>query len=371
MKTAAKPRLFYIDNLRTFLIILVILVHLTITYGAPTGLWYIHEGIVDFPWSFPYVYFQVVSQAFFMGLLFLLSGYFTPAAFDRKGAAKFLGDRAVRLLIPIAVFIFLLDPLMAYALGGFQGSLLGYFLISPLEGLGFGPLWFVEALLYFALAYLAWRAIKPKPTAPRPFPKNWVILLFGLFLGIVTFGVRLFYPVGYTFELLNFQWPFFPQYIALFAVGLLAFRGNWLQTIPAKTGRLWGRVAAAMVLVLHFIFVVGILTGDFALFYGGLTWQAAAYALWEQMFCVAVSIGLVVWFREKLNRQNRLTKALSDGSYAAYILQAPILIYLALALASLELPLMLKFLLISPIAVALCFLAGYLARKIPKANKVL
>jgi hypothetical protein len=35
-----KERLFFIDNLRILLIVLVIPVHLAITYGAPVGDWY-------------------------------------------------------------------------------------------------------------------------------------------------------------------------------------------------------------------------------------------------------------------------------------------------------------------------------------------
>jgi len=92
----------------------------SITYGAPTGSWYIHEGIVDLPVGFVYVFFLAANQAFFMGLLFLLAGYFTPSAYDRKGAGLFLADRALRLTIPIPVFIFLITPLMKYALNGFQ-----------------------------------------------------------------------------------------------------------------------------------------------------------------------------------------------------------------------------------------------------------
>jgi len=72
-----------------------------------------------------------------------------------------------------------------------------------------------------------------------------------------------------------------------------------------------------------------------------------------------------------LNSQNRFLKALSDSSYGAYILHAPILIYLAIALQSVEMPLMLKFAVVSPVAVALCFGTAYLVRKIPKANRVL
>jgi fucose 4-O-acetylase-like acetyltransferase len=156
---------------------LVTLQHLAITYGAPTGLWYIHEGIVDLPAGFGYVFFLAANQAFFMGLLFLFAGYFTPPSYDRKGAGLFIADRALRLTLPIPIFIFLIDPLMKYALNGFQGNLLSLFLSSPLDGLGFGPLWFIEALFYFTVAYLVWRAIKPNPTNAHSIPNNRAMLL--------------------------------------------------------------------------------------------------------------------------------------------------------------------------------------------------
>ena len=44
--THERPRLFYIDNLRILLIVLVVLHHLAITYGAP-GDWPYREGQPD------------------------------------------------------------------------------------------------------------------------------------------------------------------------------------------------------------------------------------------------------------------------------------------------------------------------------------
>jgi len=246
---APRPRFFFIDNLRVFLIILVILVHLAITYGSPTGLWYIHEGIVDLPLGFVYVVFLAVCQAFFMGLLFLLAGYFTPPSYDRKGAGIFLADRALRLGIPIFIFIALIDPLMMYALDGFKTPLLNFILSDPFVGLGFGPLWFIEALLFFVIAYVVWRAVKPNPTKARGIPGNRSILLFGLLLGAASFAVRLVFPIGYTLTIPNFQIPFFPQYIALLIVGLMAYRGNWIQSMPKSTGQLWGKIALGLLLL--------------------------------------------------------------------------------------------------------------------------
>ncbi len=183
--------------------------------------------------------------------------------------------------------------------------------------------------------------------------------------------MRIWLPVGYQFELLGFQLPFFPQYIAFFILGIFAFRGNWLLTLPTKTGMLWLRLAAVLLAVFLGMLSFAALTGTVDLFFGGFTWQAAFFAFWEQSFAVAVSVGLIVWFREKLNYQNRLAKTLSDNSYAAYILQTPILIGLGLALAAIEMPLALKFVAVSPLGVALCFIVAYLVRKIPKVNRVI
>lgn len=371
MQQTAKPRLYFADNLRTFLIVLVILQHLAITYGSPTGMWYIHEGIVDLPAGFVYVVFLAVNQAFFMGLLFLLAGYFTPGSYDRKGAGPFLGDRALRLAIPIAVFIFLINPIMAYAINGFQVPLQDYLMSNPFVGLGFGPLWFIEALLFFTFAYMAWRIIKPSPTKPRPVPSNRAILLFGLLLGAVSFALRTVLPIGYVLAIPGFQIPFFPQYIALFIVGLIAYRSNWIQSMPKSAGQLWGKISVGLLLVFPVIVVTGTYAGGLGSFAGGWTWQAAAYAFWEQMFCIAVSVGLIVWFREKFNTQNRFTKALAESSYGAYLIQAPILVYLAIALQNVEMPLLLKFAIVSPFAVGLCFGTAYLLRKIPKADNIL
>jgi surface polysaccharide O-acyltransferase-like enzyme len=154
-------------------------------------------------------------------------------------------------------------------------------------------------------------------------------------------------------------------------VGMIAFRGNWLLTMPAKTGMFWLRLAAILIAVFLAILSFSAVIGTVGLFFGGFNWQTAFFAFWEQTFAISISIGLIVWFREKLNFQNRTTKMLSENSYAAYILQAPIIVGLALALASINIPLIFKFLIVAPIGVALCFVIAYLVRKIPKANHVL
>ena len=378
---APKPRLFFVDNLRTFVIILVLLVHLVITYGG-SGLWYYKEGQLAGLEFYVSLAFTCICQAFFMGLLFLLAGYFTPASYDRKGPGQFTLDRLTRLWLPVGVFIFLIDPFMQYALisAGVLPSpnglpmttqaFLGLF-TTPFNGLGFGPLWFIEALFFFTLIYVCWRLISKSPSKPRSIPRNLTIALSAIALGAVTFVVRIWLPVGYVLNPFGFQLPFFPQYIAFFIAGVVAFRGNWLLNVSKKTGTLWLRIASILLIIFAAMLTYAVLSGSLSLFFGGFNWQTAFFAFWEQAFAVSISIGLIVLGREKMNFQNHFTKILSDNSYAAYILQAPILVGLALVLASIKMPLALKLLAVAPIGVALCFLVAYMVRKIPKVNRVL
>ena len=155
-----KPRFVFIDNVRIFVISLVVLHHLSITYGAPGG-WYYSEGQPGQFASILLTLFVATNQAFFMGLLFFISAYFTPGSYNRKGGRGFLFDRLKRLGIPLFLFFFILSPLTNYfaaiARGNNDVSIVEF--VKAYGGFGFGPLWFVEALIYFALIYFVYRAL--------------------------------------------------------------------------------------------------------------------------------------------------------------------------------------------------------------------
>jgi len=68
--TKAKVHLFFVDNLRIALITLVVLHHLSITYGHSGG-WYYYEGKPDELTTILFTIFNIINQAFFMGLFFI------------------------------------------------------------------------------------------------------------------------------------------------------------------------------------------------------------------------------------------------------------------------------------------------------------
>jgi surface polysaccharide O-acyltransferase-like enzyme len=239
-------------------------------------------------------------------------------------------------------------------------------------------LWFVEALLIFSVFYALWWAVT-KPAAAKVSyeglaPGNLAIALYALALGLITFVVRIWLPVGWYFAPLGLQFPHFPQYISLFILGTVAYRRGWLPAISedAARCRLWGRVAAILIALAPVLFVVGgALEGNTALFRGGLHWQALAYALWEQFLCVAMVISLLALFRKRLDHQGRLARAMSASAYAVYVCHAPILVFVALGLRNMELYPLVKFALASLISIPICFVAGGLLKRLPMARRIL
>jgi hypothetical protein len=98
-------RLFFADHLRVALTILVVLHHLAVIYGASAPFYYVEPPLPDGLAFLLLLVFVLINQGYFMGF-FLISGYFTPGSFDRKGAGPFLKDRVLRLFVPLVAFLF-------------------------------------------------------------------------------------------------------------------------------------------------------------------------------------------------------------------------------------------------------------------------
>jgi len=382
--TATKPssRLHFIDNWRSALIILVVLHHLALVYGAGAPFYYVEP-----PWTAPLAYqaflaFILINQSFFMGALFLMSGYFTPRSFERKGPGSFLKDRLLRLGIPLVVFIFVLSPIASIGYYQMPASLTG--ITSPLTWqkypklIGFGPLWFVAMLLIFDFGYAVWRTVTrnraSKPAINSAPPGYLAIGTFVLVLALASYLLRIVVPLGKNVLSVFPTLAYLPQYLSFFVLGIIASRSNWFQTIPSKTGRVGLIMALAVTVLLFPIALTGLplrLSDIVYNFLGNGHWQSAVYALWDSIFAVGMCLGLITLFRHFLDRPGRLGNFMSQQSFTVYIIHVPVIVLLAVLLKRIELEPLLKFGLAAAIGVPLCFAVAYIVRKIPVVSRIL
>ncbi len=384
---SSAPRLHDLDHLRAALVILVVLHHIALIYGAAAPFYY-QEPPFDDPVAFMVLaVFVLLNQSWFMGALFLLAGYFTPASFDRKGPAQFLKGRLVRLGIPILVGIFFLEPIARLGIFLMPARLTG--ITGPPDWstypqlLGLGPLWFVAMLLAFDFGYAAWRAATKAPSrAARDSTRSSLISVcaFVLALAAASYLLRIAVPLGEEVRLivpfLNFPTiAYLPQYLSFFVLGIAAYRFNWLHDLSPAVG-LAGLAAAlaAAVLLLPLALSGEFLNLAFAE-NGGFTgrghWQSAIYAFWDSTTAVGLSLGAIVLFRRFFDQGGRLGAFLSQHSYAVYVIHAPILVFGAYAMRSVELPALAKFVLAAIVLTPLCFAAAFVVRKLPFAKRVL
>lgn len=378
-----KKRLYYLDNLKIFLVILVITHHVGQAYGPTGGFWQytssLHENI-----SWLGLFFAV-NAAFFMGLFFMISGYFFPGSYDRKGAAKFLTDKLVRYGIPVLAVFFIMSPLemyfhyMNYTANvnlnffdyfiriylGIGGKPDGFISSIGFPEMNFGHAWFIEHLLVYSILYVGIRQLirvdiwgKFKIMKMREYV---LIFTLGLVIAIVSKVVRIWYPIDKWIALFGFiqsEIAHLPQYITLFIAGMVAYRLNWFEKFSKHKGYIILTMGLVMALGIYTIRMLPDAMRSFI-------WDK--WVGYESLMAVCLCFGLVVLFREKINITNKVMRWLSDNSYAAYIIHFPVVLTIQYMLDKVVIFGALgKFITVSILSISITYMLSYLIRKIPK-----
>ena len=363
-----------IDALRVGTTFLVVLHHTAITYGAIGG-WYYKEVPTDGSLSsLLLVFFCTFNQAWFMGLFFLLAGYYTPASLQAAGSWHYLRHRLQRLGIPLLVYGFVIGPAtiaLAQTARGkpFWETLLRLWSQGEFEK---GPMWFAWALLIFALGAVVWHAFdarRGKTGAERPFPTNAALLLAALGTGAGAFALRLQWPVGR--EVAGLQIGYFASYVVLFIAGSLAASPQWLEQWPATQVRTWRRVAWLALPVLPVVVLGGPLLGLQGRPEGGWNIPALVYALWEPFVAWGVILALLGRFQRRFSEFGPLGARLARRAFAIYVIHPPVVVAVALAWRPVAAPVLLKFVVSGSIACVLCYLLAGLLLRLPGVGRVL
>ncbi len=353
---ANRERLYYLDNLKVGLTMLLIAHHVGQAYGPTGGTWPIQEAAraaILAP-------FFTVNRSFFMSLFFLISGYFTARSYDAKGGWPFVKGRLLRLGLPVLVFALLMIPLQLF--------------VFPAPGMDkpgaawpidVGYMWYIEHLLLFSLGYAGWRMAwrrraTSRVSASRPL-RAWHVLVFSALLAPVLALIRIPFPIDRWNYLLGFFRVAFadvPRDLSFFVLGVMAYRRDWLKSVSAKAGRNWLLVGVALA-AFWYAYSLGL--------YKLIPLEGAAFdavrVTWEAFLCSSLCIGLVVLFREHVNWSGGLARALGKSQYAAYIFHVPVILAFQYAVLSLSLPPFAKFALVTLASVPATFAIANAARR--------
>ena len=164
-----------LTNLRGVFIIILVSFHSCLAYlsstagaasafDAPPYSW-LAFPVVDERRFFGFDLYCAWEDVHVMAMMFFLSGLFVPQSLRRKGPARFVLDRALRLGVPFLFGVLALAPLALYPVfhrlnpsSGVAGYLAAYARLPMLPN---GPQWFLWLLLAWSLAAAALEALRP------------------------------------------------------------------------------------------------------------------------------------------------------------------------------------------------------------------
>ena len=337
-------RLYYLDNLKVCLTILVILHHAGQAYGEGGAWAYTPSNPAEFmPWIW---HFFSTNAAFFMGLYFFISGYFVPRSFDKQGTKQFVQKKLLRLGIPLL----------------FMGAIISVLTGKP----EIGHMWFVESLLVFCLIYALIRMwVSPIDKKCSSKPTIIGLLIVSLLMGVGSYFIRQVSPQD------HWIWPFgiiplpmepahYLQYVMMFVLGILAYRFNWLEKMSNNVG------------FTTLLIGLGLAIGNYLR--DGGPWNDFVrqwFGIYESLMCVFISFGLIWLFREFVSTTSRFWEWCAAQSYGAYIFHLLLMIILQNVVDSIWMGAFGKFLFIGVVTTILSFLLTWVVRMIPGVKRIL
>lgn len=352
---AIEGRLYFLDHLRASVILLVIVLHASITYMvSPPTWWY----VIELKTSILFTALVLVLDVPIMLILFFIAGFFAYPSLERHGAGRSMRQKLVRIGLPWIFGVVFLTPLVAYLIPVTRGDAKPYLEFWTTDF--WGPYyqqsvyWFLGILLLlFGLLAALYSGEPNMRGVPRQtHSPAWT--LFAKFLVMTTvwyFVTTFIVPPDYwsnALKLFVFQPTRLLLYAAYFGLGVLADRRGWLRGDGYYPGL--GRWGAATLVS--------------AVLYTGLklNWpedanimlSVAALAVLFNVYCLSALLFSLAFFQCFANRPTRLWSSLARNAYAIYYAHPLILYPTAYAALSVQASIFLEaiFLIVFTIVVA-------------------
>lgn len=297
----------YLDNIRLFGVILVLVYHVFYIYngigvlgGVPTSS---SIGVFDD--------FLTIVYPWMMILLFVAAGVAAKSSLEKRTNKEFLSERAIKLIIPSTLGLFVIHWVTGYINMYFGGGLdmMPSFLIYPISVLaGSGHLWFAHTLFLYSLVLICFKKHLEK-LCKLGNKANFVICLsFGalIWIGaqILNMPVITVYRIGI--------------YFVGFVIGYCVFSHDRVIQVLEKS----------RYISLAFTFVLGCLY--FVLFRKmNYTEGNVLKNIVTNFYAWSAVLTIFAFAKRHLNCANAISGYLAANSYGYYILHYPILMVIA------------------------------------------
>jgi hypothetical protein len=356
-------RVYFLDNLRTFMVFLVVVIHCGLVYedsGIGAFFWIVDDPAVNRISGAV----NIVLDIFVMATVFFISGYVTPLSLGSKSKWVFLKTKLKRLMVPWGLAVLTLIPLykviFLHSRGLPQEHWTTYFHFT--NGLySQNWLWFLPVLFLFNMLYLG--AVCFKLKLPKRNLKAAIVAVF--FLGFsYSLTMDRLNARGWTKSfLLDFQNERLFIYFMMFLLGATFYERGAFSVEPKGKKRCLAVLCTAwMPVALYRVFLVQsfVYPGVFK-----ISETADLLLLWFfyhlSLLCLMTVTISTFWFY--LDRAGRVSRELNTNAISIYILHTVILGGFALLMLPTTLPSLWKYVLSVLLTYAACHVLACLYRK--------
>ncbi|HKJ41600.1 MAG TPA: ankyrin repeat domain-containing protein [Sunxiuqinia sp.] len=367
-----KSRIYFLDNLRTFLIFLVVLLHSGLVYEFALPNSWIVVDVVKYN---NIGLIRMYLDLFVMFTIFFISGYFVRYSVKGKSGWAFIQSKLKRIMLPWVIAVLTLIPaykaIFLYSRGLPQeawytyfhfyqrvGSDLTFFANNPVQNW----LWFLPVLFLFQLVY--WGLSKTKLFDLKISLKTGVLLTF-LVSSIYASLVAISGHTGWTHSIfLHFQNERLLVYFSSFLLGALCNKLNVMESFQKNWKyNLFGNLSLSVSLAVFTVFALN-------LFFNIITPGRNHFFI--SQFCdiivmhtsaVLSMLGfvyvLIYLFKFRFNKINPLMSQLNKSSYSVYIIHTIVLGVVAVILLRIQMSAVAKYLLLTTLTFAISNLIIY------------
>ncbi len=364
-----KTRIYFLDNLRTFMIFLVVVLHSAITY-APVleNMWIVSDPSKSGGLALVVIYLDI----FIMFIMFFISGYFIPQSFNKTSFWLFTKSKFRRIMIPWMVAVFTLIPMQKiiflYSRGLPQEEWFTYFHLFAREGGNPGffadaPaqswLWFLPILFLFQVLYAG--LARAGILKIRINLKSAVLLTFSVGLAYSMLIAILNLNGWFDSPVLHFQKERILIYFLFFLLGSLCYKLKVFESIKNAKGyfilsNVVLTISLSVFTIVAMNFFYNIMDPSRNQFLVSELIDGLLYYTSVLLSAFAFMYIFIHIFRNKLNKSGMILGEMSKNSYGVYIIHMIVIGVLSLIFLNFSYSAYIKF----PIVAIMSFILANL-----------